>query len=88
MGRGSSEDSSQGVEHGVSSLAHGGEIAANATKGSRPDFTSESARDFLLHFEHAQIALRLIVYKRFVVHLARACIVTQLIVVIITMCAG
>ena len=45
-------------------LAHGGEIAANTAKGRQSPFTAKRARDLLLHFDHPQITLRLIVGER------------------------
>src|SRR6266566_9819062 len=45
-------------------LTERGEITANATEHGHPLFCAEAARDFLLHFDHAQIALREVVVKR------------------------
>jgi hypothetical protein len=45
-------------------LEHRGEVAADATKGRRTIFAAKGARHFLLHFDHAQVALGLIVGKR------------------------
>ena len=44
-------------------FAQRGHIAANAGKGLGASLATEAARDFLLHFDHAQIALRQIVIK-------------------------
>ncbi len=44
-------------------FAQGRQIAANAAKGLCARQTAETARDLLLHFDHAQIALGLIVVK-------------------------
>ena len=45
-------------------LTQGGEIAADATQDLDAHLGAQAARDFLLHFEHAQISLRLVVIKR------------------------
>ncbi len=45
-------------------LAQTGKIAANATKGLCSSETAEAARDFLLHFDHAQVMLGLTIIKR------------------------
>src|SRR5947199_7802890 len=39
-------------------------VAANAAKHGHSLFGAEAARDLLLHFDHAQIALGLVVIKR------------------------
>ena len=44
-------------------LAQRGQIAADAAKAGEPLIRAKAARDFLLDFEHAQIALGLIVVK-------------------------
>ena len=42
-------------------LAQGRQVAADATKGRGSRFTAEGAGDLLLHFDHAHIALGLII---------------------------
>ena len=54
-----SKDGSQSIKHGLSLLAHGREIATNATRGGRSSLTAKGAEDFLLHFEHVQVTLDL-----------------------------
>ena len=44
-------------------FAQRGHIAANARKGLRSRTAAEAPGDLLLHFDHAQIALRQIVIK-------------------------
>ena len=53
----------QSREQGHALLAQCGQRAANATKGHHPSFRAKGARDLLLHFDHADISLRLIVVK-------------------------
>src|SRR2546429_2790822 len=57
------KDGSQGGEHAMTLLAHGREIAANATKSRQPILAAKGACDLLLDFRHAQIPLGLIVGK-------------------------
>jgi hypothetical protein len=45
-------------------LAQRRQVAADATKGRRSRFAAERARDLLLDFDHANIALRLVIVKR------------------------
>src|SRR5919108_3992502 len=45
-------------------LTERGEVTANATEHRHPVFGTETPRDLLLHFDHAQIALRLVIVKR------------------------
>jgi hypothetical protein len=45
-------------------LAQCGEIRADTAEADDTLFSSETARDLLLHFDHAKIALGLIVVKR------------------------
>lgn len=45
-------------------LAKCGEVATNATKAPRPFLGTETARDLLLHLDHPQIPLSLVVIKR------------------------
>ncbi len=42
-------------------LAQGREVTADATEHRHPLFGAEAPGDLLLHFDHAQIALRLVV---------------------------
>jgi hypothetical protein len=44
-------------------FGHGGEVATDATKGSRTRLTPKGPRDFLLNFHHAQILFGTIVGK-------------------------
>ena len=44
-------------------LAQSREVAANTTEHGDPLLRSETARNFLLHFDHAQITLSLIIVK-------------------------
>ena len=55
------KDRSQSSEHGTTLLTHAGQIAANHAKGRCSLFAAEGARNLLLNFDHAQIALSLIV---------------------------
>src|SRR5437867_4002505 len=45
-------------------LAQSRDIATNATEGSCPIFTTETARHLLSHLSHAKVSLRLIVVER------------------------
>ena len=45
-------------------LAQRRQVASDATKGRRSCFAAEGARDLLLDFDHANIALRLVIVKR------------------------
>src|SRR6266478_6607498 len=45
-------------------LAQGGKVTADATEHRHPAFGAEAPGDLLLHFDHAQIALCLVVVKR------------------------
>jgi hypothetical protein len=56
--------SSKGVEHGMPLLAHGAQITANGTEGSGTHIAAKGPRNLLLHLDHAQVALRLIVGNR------------------------
>src|SRR5712692_9190869 len=58
------EDSSQSRQQGVSLLVHRRKIAANAAKSGDPSRTAKGARNLLLHFGPAKVALRLVVRKR------------------------
>ena len=42
-------------------LAQGRQVAADATKSRRSRFAAEGARDLLLDFDHAHIALGLVI---------------------------
>jgi hypothetical protein len=42
-------------------LAQGRQVTADATEHHHSNFGTEAARDLLLHFDHAQISLRLVV---------------------------
>ena len=42
-------------------LAQGGEVTADATEPRHPGLGAEATGDLLLHFDHAQISLRLVV---------------------------
>ena len=42
-------------------LAQSREVTADATEHRHPNFRTETAGDLLLHFDHAQIALCLVV---------------------------
>ncbi len=55
------KDSHQGGQHGMPPIVHGGEVATNAAKGRQSPFTPKRARDLLLHFDHPQITLGLII---------------------------
>ena len=55
------KDRRQSGQHGMTLLAHRGQITANATKSGCSSFAAEGACDLLLHFDHAQIAFGLIV---------------------------
>jgi hypothetical protein len=44
---------------------HGREVTADATKGGRSSLTVKRARNLLLDFDHAQIALGLVVTSNF-----------------------
>src|SRR5512135_584231 len=58
------EDSSKSRQHGVSLLVHRRKITADAAKSGGPRCTAKGARNLLLHFGPAQVALGLIVRKR------------------------
>src|SRR5438270_7056502 len=58
------EDSRQSREHGVSLLVHRRKIAADAAKSRDPGRAAKGARNLLLHFGPAKVALRLVVGKR------------------------
>src|SRR5205823_14963972 len=58
------ENSRQSREHGVSLLVHGGKITADAAKSGDPSRTAKGARNLLLHFGPAKVALGLVVGKR------------------------
>src|SRR5579863_2043491 len=58
------EDSGQSREHGMALLVHGRKITADATKSGRPGRTAKGARNLLLHFGPAKVALGLVVGKR------------------------
>ena len=45
-------------------LSERGKVAANAAEHDSALFTAKAARDFLLHLDHAQIPLGLVVVKR------------------------
>jgi hypothetical protein len=45
-------------------LAHRRKIAANVTKSRRAALCAKGPRNLLLHFDHAQVALGLVVSKR------------------------
>jgi hypothetical protein len=47
----------------MSLIAHGGEIAADSTKSAYSLLTTKGASNLLLHFEHPQVPLDLIVRK-------------------------
>ena len=51
----------QGAQQMQALLAQGRHVAANAAKGAGAGLTAKGAGDFLLHFDHAHIALGLIV---------------------------
>ncbi len=57
------EDSGKSREHGVSLLLHRRQIAADAAKSRGPSRTAKGASNLLLHFDHPQVALSLIVRK-------------------------
>ncbi len=42
-------------------LAQGRQVTADATEHHHPTFGTETPGDLLLHFDHAQISLRLVV---------------------------
>jgi len=46
----------QGRKQGETLFAQGGQIAANATESLSPRQAAETARDLLLHFNHAKMA--------------------------------
>src|SRR5712692_157585 len=58
------EDSRQSREHGVSLLVHRRKITADAAKSGDPGRTAKGARNLLLHFRPAKVALGLVVGKR------------------------
>src|SRR5437764_13470714 len=58
------EDSSESKEHGMSWLVHRRKITANATKSGDPSRAAKGARNLLLNFGQAKIALGLVVGKR------------------------
>src|SRR5258708_11320673 len=58
------EDSSQSSQQGTSLVLHRREITADAAKSGDPSGTAKGARNLLLNFRPAQIALGLIVGKR------------------------
>src|SRR5438874_2893398 len=58
------EDSRQSREHGVSLLAHRRKITADAAKSGDPSRTAKGARNLLLHFGPAKVALGLVIGKR------------------------
>src|SRR5450755_3168181 len=58
------EDRRQSREHGMPLLVHRREITADMAKSGSPSCTAKGARNLLLHFRPAQIALRLVVGKR------------------------
>ena len=45
-------------------LAQRGQVPANAAEGNRSRFAAERAGDLLLHFDHANISLGLVIVKR------------------------
>src|SRR6266702_5122305 len=51
-------------EQGDALLPQGRKVTADAAKHRYPVFGAEAPGDLLLHFDHAQISLRLIVVKR------------------------
>ena len=55
------EDSSQSREHGMSLLVHRRKITADAAKSGDPSRTAKGARNLLLHFCPAKVALGLVV---------------------------
>ena len=54
----------QGMQEIHPLLVQGGKITAQSTEHLQAHLGAQAARDFLLHFEHAQVALSLIVIKR------------------------
>lgn len=62
--RRTSKDRSQGSKHRATLFAHGGEIAANDTKGRGPLLTAKGAGNLLLDLDHAQISFGLVIGKR------------------------
>src|SRR5450759_1340926 len=58
------EDSSKSREHGVSLLLHRRKITADAAKSGDPGSTPKGARNLLLNFRPAKVALSLVVRKR------------------------
>ena|GEM_PF-3773746 len=57
------DEASAGLPKVVALLAAGGEIAANAREDLCPDQGAEAAGDLLLHLDHADVLLALIVGK-------------------------
>src|SRR5260370_39324453 len=53
----------QGLQQGMAVLAHRREVAAQATKRGGPWRTTKRARNLLLHFDHPNIPLGLVVGK-------------------------
>src|SRR5229473_3426203 len=58
------EDSRQSREHGMSLLVHRRKITADTAKSGDASRTAKGARNLLLHFRPAKIALGLVVGKR------------------------
>jgi len=58
-----SKDRSEGSQHGMTLLAHRGEITANATKSRCPVLTTKRSGDLLLDFDHPQIPFGLVIRK-------------------------
>src|SRR5437868_4841423 len=58
------ENSRQSRQHGVSLLVHRRQITADAAKSRDPSRTPKGARNLLLHFRQAKVALSLVVRKR------------------------
>src|SRR5919108_2356753 len=58
------EDSRKSREHGMALLLHRRQITADAAKSGDPSRTAKGARNLLLHFRPAKVALGLIVRKR------------------------
>ncbi len=57
------KDAIERGEHLDALLAHGGEIAADAAEGARALRAAEGAGDLLLHLDHADVALGLVVVE-------------------------
>ncbi len=58
------QSSLQSGKQGHPLLAQGRQVATNAAEGQNSGFRAEGARNLLLHFDHPNVALGLIIVKR------------------------